>query len=296
MNRRKFGQLFAATALEAAVLRSRAQTAPPAASATAPRFSVMLWALGRTTPFDKGLEMVAEAGYQGVELTGQFAKWTPEEQRGIMARMSSLKLVFDSMSGVRAGFAVPEGGEEFLTQATAHIKKAKEIGCPQVILLSGKRSDGVDPQAQKQTSIDNLKRASDVAAENGVDIVIEPIDPLENPPIFLQSVTVGFEIVRAVNRPNVKVLYDYYHEQRSFGNLIEKFEKNAEWVGLVHIADVPGRHDPGTGEVDYGSIYRAMGKLKYNRFIAMEYYPVGDIVTSLKKARTDAQQALSSAS
>ena len=70
--------------------------------------------------------------------------------------------------------------------------------------------------------------------------MIEPIDLLENPTIYLASVTDGFEIARAVNSPHVKVLYDFYHEQRSFGNLIEKLEQNIDWVGLVHVADVPG--------------------------------------------------------
>jgi hydroxypyruvate isomerase len=137
-----------------------------------------------------------------------------------------------------------------------------------------------------------LKHASDVGAKNGIDIVIEPIDLIEDPAIFLTSVKDGFEIVRAVNRPNVKVLYDFYHEQRGGGNLIEKLEKNIEWVGLVHIADVPGRHEPGTGEIDYTNIYRSLGKLHYNRFIAMEYGPTIDPVASLRKARMEAQQAI----
>ncbi|MBN9615105.1 MAG: TIM barrel protein, partial [Acidobacteriales bacterium] len=102
----------------------------------------------------------------------------------------------------------------------------------------------------------------------------------------------GFAPVRAVNRPNVKVLYDFYHEQRAGGNLIEKLEKNIDWVGLVHIADVPGRHEPGTGEIDYRNIYRALGKLHYNRFIGMEYFPTTDPVASLRKSRIEAQQAM----
>jgi hydroxypyruvate isomerase len=81
-------------------------------------------------------------------------------------------------------------------------------------------------------------------------------------------------------------------EQRSFGNLIEKLEKNIDWVGLVHVADVPGRHEPGTGEIDYGTIYRKLSTLGYNQWIAMEYYPSQEPVASLKKARTEAQREL----
>jgi hydroxypyruvate isomerase len=95
-----------------------------------------------------------------------------------------------------------------------------------------------------------------------------------------------------LHNPNVKVLYDFYHEQRGGGNLIEKLEKNIEWVGLVHIADVPGRNGPGTGEIDYTNIYRSLGKLHYSRFIAMEYAPTTDPVASLRKARIEVQHGM----
>jgi hydroxypyruvate isomerase len=182
-----------------------------------------------------------------------------------------------------------------MAQLTAQVQSAKELECPMIILLSGKRVESLDVKAQHQTSVENLKRAADLAAKNGIDIVIEPIDPLENPTIFLQTVSDGFEIVREVGSPHVKVLYDFYHEQRAFGNLIEKLKNNIDLVGLVHIADVPGRHEPGTGEIDYGNIYRTLAELKYWKFIAMEFYPTGDAVESLKKARLEAQQAMRTA-
>ena len=282
MNRRKFGQLVAATALEGALLRAGAQTA--ASSPSTPRFSCEIFTL-KLDSFDRCIEVVAEAGYQGVELIGYFQKWTPEEQRRLMAKMRSLGLVIDMLSGLQASFAIPGQTEEFVKRVTAHCHVAKGLECPQINVKS-------DPKVQIAAAVDNLKRAGDVAAENGINIVIEPIDLLESPTIFLTSVQEGFEIVRAVNRPNVKVLYDFYHEQRAGGNLIEKLEKNIDWVGLVHIADVPGRHEPGTGEIDYRNIYRALGKLHYNRFIGMEYFPTTDPVASLRKSRIEAQQAM----
>lgn len=290
MNRRKFGQLMAATALEGALLHAGAQTPPAAPGA---RFSCELWILGKELSFDHGIEMIAAAGYQGVELTAQFRDWTPEERRRVLAKLRSLGLMIDMLSGLQASFAIPGTTAEFLAKTTEHMKIAKELGSPQINVKSGQRLEGIDPEMQRAAAIDNLKRASDVAAENGIEIVIEPIDPIENPTIFLQSVSVGFEIVRAVNRPNVKVLYDIYHEQRTAGNLIEKLEKNIDWVGLIHVASVPGRHEPETGEINYTNVYRTLGRLHYNRFIAMEYSPLGDTVASLRKAKADAQRAMS---
>jgi len=229
-------------------------------------------------------------------LTGQFQKWSQEDTKRILRQMASLKLVVDSMSGVKAGFANPNESSSFMTQLTAHLSTAKDLGCSQIILLSGKHVDGMPRQVQHTTAVENLKRAADVAAaKDNIEIVIEPIDPLENPSIFLATVTEGFEIVREVGTSNVKVLYDFYHEQRAFGNLIEKLEKNIELVGLVHIADVLGRHEPGTGEINYRNIYRKLAELKYNRFITMEYYPTEDPTTSLKKSRLEAIQAMSMA-
>ena len=288
MNRREFARV----GMGAALASAWPVTAQSVGMANKVRFSFMLWALEKQAPFDQCLEWVAEAGYQGVELVGEFQRWSSTEKTAIMTRMRRLGLVFDAMSGVKAGFALPTQTEAFRTQFTEQMRAAKELECPKIILLSGNRVDGLRDGVQRQTSIDNLKWAAESAAKEQIDIVIEPIDQLENPAIYLASVTDGFDIVRAVNSPNVKVLYDFYHEQRSFGNLIEKLEKNIGWIGLVHVADVPGRHEPGTGEIDYESIYRKLAELNYNHWIAMEYYPTEEPVASLKRSRIEAQRAL----
>jgi hydroxypyruvate isomerase len=289
MHRREFSELLAGAALGHVLSRGYAQSLP---SQNVSRFSVMLWTLEKQAPFDRCLEMVADAGYQGVELTGQFQKWSSDETRRVMAKMRSLGLAFDMLSGVKAGFADPGGSSEFLAQASAQMNAAKELESPQINLKSGNRIDNVPRAIQHAASVENLKRAADLAAANHVQIVVEPIDPLENPNMYLTSVTEAFDMIRAVGSPQVRVLYDFYHEQRAYGNLIEKLEQNIDLVGLVHIADVPGRHEPGTGEIDYLNIYRKLGQLKYNKFITMEFYPTQDPIATLRKARLDAQQAL----
>jgi hydroxypyruvate isomerase len=289
MNRREFSQLIAGATLGQVLSRGHAQSLP---SQNGFRFSVMLWTLEKQAPFDRCLEIVAAAGYQGVELVGEFQKWSNEETRRVMAKMRSLGLGFDMLSGVKAGFADPNGSSDFLAAVATQMKAAKELESPQINLKSGNRIDNMPREVQHAACIENLKRAADLAAANHVQIVIEPIDPLENPSMYLTTVSEGFEIVRTVGSPQVRVLYDFYHEQRAYGNLIEKLEQNIDLVGLVHIADVPGRHEPGTGEIDYTNIYRKLGQLKYNKFIAMEFYPTQDPVATLRKARLDAQQAI----
>ena len=298
MNRRTFSQLIAGTALGQAFTYGNAQTTLPTATGEKPspspdefRFSIMLWTITKKFPIERCIEIAAEAGYNGVELVGEFKKWSVEDTRRFMTKMHSLGLVVDSMSGVTASFADPSGSAELMEGLTAQLAAAKDLECPQIILLSGKRIDGMLQKTQHLACIENLKRVADLASRHNVQIVIEPIDPLENPSIYLATVTEGFNIVREVGSENLKVLYDFYHEQRAFGNLIEKLEKNIDLIGLVHIADVPGRREPGTGEIDYRNIYRKLAELKYNKFIAMEYYPTGDTLDSLKTQRLVAQQA-----
>jgi hydroxypyruvate isomerase len=289
MNRRTFFQLAGAATLAQPLL---ADALPAATDAARFRFSVMLWTLEKQFPFERCVEIAAEAGYNGVQLVGELQKWSADDTQRIMSRIHSLGLVVDSMSGVRAGFSAASDTDIFMSQLKDQLEAAKRLECPQIILLSGKRAPELSPAAQTHTSVENLKRAADLAANDHIEIVIEPIDALENPTIFLQTVTDAFQIVEQVGRPNVKVLYDFYHEQRGFGNLIEKLVNHIDLVGLVHIADVPGRHEPGTGEVNYANIYRKLAELRYDRFIAMEFYPTGDPVESLKNARIEVTRAI----
>ncbi len=287
MNRRVFGQMVVGAGVSAALSRGLAQA--PAKGKC--RFSVMLWTLTKKDTFDRSLEIVAEAGYQGVELVGENQKWDDAEKKRIVAKMRSLGLGFDMLSGVKAGFADPNGSEAFLAAAVAQVKAANELGSPQINLKSGNVVEGVSRAVQHATSIENLKKAAEIAGAHNVQIVVEPIDPLENPKMYLSSVGEAFEIIGAVGSPHVKVLYDFYHEQRAYGNLIEKLEKNIDLVGLVHIADVPSRNEPGTGEINYGNLYKKLVELKYDKYITMEFYPTHDPVGTLRKARMEAQAA-----
>jgi hydroxypyruvate isomerase len=249
--------------------------------------------LNKFGTFEENLERVAQAGYHHVELVGEFKKWSEDDYRRILARMETLKVSVDATSGVSVGFADPSGGDAFLSALKGLIPAAQRLQCKQIILLSGKLIEGAPAGSQHAASIEALKHAADVLSSAGLVAVIEPIDRIENPTIYLDGVTEAFEIVKAVDSPHVKVLYDVYHEQRQFGNLIEKFEAHIDQVGLIHIADVPGRHEPGTGEINYLNIYRKLAQLGYKGTIAMEFYPTGDIVETLRRARDQARLLIS---
>jgi hydroxypyruvate isomerase len=288
LTRRTLVGMTAASLAGRALAPLAAQTVADSGQAST-QFSVMIWTLNKLGTFEENLDRVALAGYHHVELVGEFKKWSEDDYRRILARMETLKISVDATSGVTSGFADPAGGDAFLSALKGLIPAAKRLECKQIILLSGKRIDGAPAGSQHAASIEALKRAADVLSSAGLVAVIEPIDRLENPTIYLDGVTEAFEIAKAVGSPNVKVLYDVYHEQREFGNLIEKFDAHIDQVGLIHIADVPGRHEPGTGEINYLNIYRKLAQLGYKGTIAMEFYPTGDIVDTLRRARDQAR-------
>jgi hydroxypyruvate isomerase len=292
--RRSFVSMTAATLAGHALGAQEAGNPAPAVSGQASaQFSVMIWTLKKEGTFEENLERVAQAGYHHVELVGEFKTWSDEDYRRILARMEALRISPDATSGVGPGFADPSGRDAFLAALKDLIPTAKRLQCKQIILLSGKVIDGAAPGSQHAASIEALKRAADLLSSAGLVAVIEPIDRIENPTIYLDGVTEAFEIAKAVDNPHIRVLYDVYHEQRQFGNLIEKFEKNIDLVGLIHIADVPGRHEPGTGEIHYLNIYRKLAQLGYKGTLAMEFYPTGDIVETLRRARDQARSILS---
>ena len=94
-----------------------------------------------------------------------------------------------------------------------------------------------------------------------------------------------FHFVPPPSASNGKFSYDFFHHQIAEGHLLAKLEKNFNQVGVVHIADVPGRHDPGTGEINYPNIFRKLGQLGFNGYVAMEFIPEGDPVQALRAAR-----------
>lgn len=293
MDRRQFARSLAGAAVGAVALPS---AITPLAAETKPalpfKLSVMLWTVYRDLPFEQRLEKVAEAGYGAVELVGEFNKWSEDDFRRYNAKKRSLGITFDAATGNVKGIVDPATREAFLSDLKAFLPIAEKIECPEIIVLSGNRIEGASHEATHQACVETLKRASDIAAKANVTILLENIDQEENPKYFLTSVAEGFEIIRQVDNPHVKFLYDFYHEQISEGNLIEKLEKNIDLVGLVHIADVPGRHQPGTGEINYSNIFRKLAELKYNRYAAMEFIPNGDPVAALRGARELVENSL----
>ena len=291
-SRRSFGLLAGTSFLHHTASGAHRVGTLPEISSRSHDFSVMLWTLKDRGSFEQGLEWVAQAGYRHIELVDEYKRWSELDWSRTLKKLESLRISVDAIAGISAGFADPLGKESFLAELKQTLPTARRLGCGQVILLSGKRSDGATPEQQRLAALRALESAAPLLRDAGLTGVIEPIDKLEDPGIYLDGVSEAFEITAAVGSPHVKVLYDLYHEQRGRGDLIEKLERHLEQVGLIHVADVPGRHEPSTGEINFCNIFKSLARLRYGGVIAMEFYPTGDVVQTLSRAREEALRCL----
>lgn len=299
MNRREFAKNMVGAAVGAATLSLgpsavRRAEIGIASEEDAPRvpfkLSVMLWTISPALTFEQRIAMVAQAGYKNVELVGEYTGWSEDSFLRALAKRKEFGITFDATAGLKHGVANPNNREGLLADLREALGFMARMECPSIIILSGDVAPGMTREMQHQSCVEGLRAA--VALVEGrkingelVRLLLETIDPEENPRYFLTSMTEGFEIIKSVNHPQVQMVYDLFHEQVAEGNLIEKLEKDIQHVGLVHVADVPGRHEPGTGEINYENIFRKLVELEYDRVIAMEFISTGDPVQKLREAR-----------
>jgi hydroxypyruvate isomerase len=299
MNRRDFHKLSLGAAAATLLPTTSAWSEAPrtVADNDGHKFSVMLWTLPKGLTFAQQLQMVSDAGYTGSEVGNEYEKWTPEQWKTNLAIKEKLGITIDSAVPGRNALADKSKRDALTADLKKAIPGAKELGCNQFIYTAYTRVEGQSPDEKRAAIVDTLKYAADLLEKDNIEIVLEPIDLLEYKMEAVPSVADAFEITRLVGSPKIKVLYDFYHEQKQAGNLIEKLTKNVDQVGLVHIADVPGRHEPGTGEVFYTNIYKELARLKYDRYICMEFSPAPghEWVPTLRKAREEAIAAMKQA-
>ncbi|MPZ20376.1 MAG: TIM barrel protein [Luteitalea sp.] len=128
-------------------------------------------------------------------------------------------------------------------------------------------------EAQRENLIQGLRKAGDLAVEHGIYLVLEPLNRVESPDIAILTAEAAFDVVSAAAHEHVKVDFDIYHLQLSEGNIINNLKVGLEkgWIRLVQIGDVPGRLEPGTGEIHYPNIYRTLREMGYDGYVDSEH-------------------------
>jgi hydroxypyruvate isomerase len=290
---------LAATALGTVALSRTASAQAPAAQPPVRKAkitsSVMLWTLKGT--FEEKLEIAAKAGLQSVELVSEHIKWTDAQVRDMKKLAESFRLGMDTIIGQPdwkmrpVSMVDPAQRDNFLKDIETAITWAQKLEIPQIILMSGDAIPGKTDAEQFASLVEGTKRAGELAAKAKVTLIVEPLNNRVNHKgFFLTNNRDGLRLMKEVDNPYMKLLFDIYHEQVQVGDVVRTLTEAAPHVAVFHVADNPGRNDPGTGEINYANVYKAIQKTGFAGYITMEYLPLGEPVASLKKA-VDAMRA-----
>jgi len=146
--------------------------------------------------------------------------------------------------------------------------------------LVGKRVAGHGDEEHWQTLVQNIRFAATELASHGIELVVEPINHFDIPGFVLNRTEQAFQLLDEVGHPNVRVLFDIYHVQREAGEITATFRKHLARIGHIQIADNPGRHQPGTGEINFPFLFRQLDESGYQGWIGLEYVPSHETVAS----------------
>jgi hydroxypyruvate isomerase len=274
-------------------LAAQGQPAAPAKTGIKP--TLMLEMLKGS--IDEEFELAAHAGFQSVESLTQYAAWSDADVARVRSLCRSLHLGVDTVLAQQdwkkrpVSIVDPAHRETFLGDIKNAIVYAKKLDIQNVSVTSGLSAAGKTYEQQWASLTEGIKRAADLIAEAKLTLLVEALNSLvDHPGCFLTSNVEALKLIKELNLPHVRLLFDIYHEQISRGNIIRTLTEAAPYVKVFHVADNPGRNDPGTGEIDYPNVYQAIRKTGYTGYIGMEYHPVADPLASFTKAVKDVQK------
>jgi hydroxypyruvate isomerase len=221
----------------------------------------------------------AEAGFKAVEFWGSGNKDIPALKEAC-ARAGVAVATFGSLGG--HALVSPQDPDALRATMLKDAEKAHTLGTETLLVTTGNELEGVPRDEQAQTIIGNLRTVAPVAEEQGIRLALEMLNTLvDHAGYFLDRTNEALAIVEAVGSPAVGILYDVYHMQIMEGNLIETIRRAAPALHHVHVADVPGRHEPGTGEINYANVFRALDEAGYKGWCGMEFRPTGGSAEAL---------------
>ena len=228
-------------------------------------------------PFALRLKAVADLGFEAIEFG--FPSHADLDALDACRQEHGLRIVLFNQDvpvwdAANRGYLVdPRRRTEFERTLDQALSIAGQLGVEKIMLPAGVELPDTARGAQRECMLKNLRAAAPLAADAAVLLTIEVLNPQDNPGYFLTSSAEAIDVVRQVNHPNVRFQMDTYHLQRLEGRLLETLQANIEWIGHLQFADEPGRHEPGTGAIDFAALEAAAEALGYNGYIGLEYIP-----------------------
>jgi hydroxypyruvate isomerase len=230
-------------------------------------------------PFLDRFAAAARAGFRGVEFLFPYA--VPAPQLAEVARSAGVEVVLFNMppgnweKGDRGLACDPARRAEFEEGVGRAVEYARALGTRQIHCMAGLRVAGVSEEQLRETYLANLAFAGRALARHELTLLIEAINPRDIPGFYLGSSRQAVEVMDAAKIPNLRFQYDVYHMQIVEGDLTRTLERLMPRIGHVQIADVPGRNEPGTGEIYYPYVFRRLDELGYRGWVGCEYRPAG---------------------
>jgi hydroxypyruvate isomerase len=254
------------------------------------RLSVTWGMMGRM-PVPEALALLTRLGYDAYEM---FDWRDPKLLEAFVAEKGKHPLACACLvanKGVEAwgcGLVNPRDREGFLREIHSSVEAAKKIDAKRLVVLTGNELGGMPRSQQMSNAVAALREAAPILEKNGVTAIVEILNTyVDHAGYFLYYVRDGAELVDRVGSPNVKLLFDIYHSQVMEGNLIQNIRMNIDRIGHFHVGDVPGRHEPGTGEINYRNVFKAIYDLgdRFPGYVALEYGRVAPLEENLAAMR-----------
>jgi hydroxypyruvate isomerase len=233
-------------------------------------------------PFVERIDAVAQAGYDAFEFWG----WQNKEMEAIRERAAQRGLAVAAFGASGGTMLDPANRQQYWETFAQAAEWARALRCPNVICTTGNTL----PDVPRETQLDSLRRCLEGVAreaeKGGVVAVLEPLNSKVNHKgYFLDHGPEAFQLIREIASPHLRILYDIYHMQIMDGDIIQTIADNIDQIGHFHVADVPGRHEPGTGELNYGNIIRRIDEQGYTKFVGLEFIPSADHADSLRTVK-----------
>lgn len=250
-----------------------------------PKFSANLTMLFNEVGFLERFERAAKAGFKGVEYLFPY-EWPKEilaeklEAHGLIQVLHNLP-AGNWAQGERGIACIPGREREFQEGVRVAIEYAKALGCTQVNCLVGIPPRDASPEQVRKTLVSNLRFAAQALGDEGIRLLIEPLNNQDIPGFYLVHTKDALKLMEEVDHPNLYLQYDVYHMQVMEGNLINTLRAHFNRILHIQIADSPGRGEPGTGEINFPNLFKALDDLGYPGWIGCEYKPSGRTEESL---------------
>lgn len=244
-----------------------------------PKFNANLSMMFNEVPFLERFGAAAKAGFKGVEFLFPY-DFTPAQVREQLDRHQLEMVLFnmppgDFAAGDRGLACDPARFGEFQDGVGKALEYAKVLGAKQLHVMAGLKPRGLNDETMREAYLASLRFACAETAKHGIKVLIEAINTRDIPGFYLNTSEQAFDVMHYVGAANLAFQYDIYHMQIMEGDLAPTIEKHLAKIAHMQLADTPGRHEPGTGEINYDFLFRHIDRIGYQGWIGCEYRPAG---------------------